>query len=89
MDEIDNSLAQKWFATGEPNLFDPKGYEDAGHAQVIRNRQLWILGTIGAGSAINAAVVTAIGNRDPKIGDVPAVLVYQASAEARYVSDSH
>ena len=61
-DQFYQSLSQQGFATSQPHLFDAQVDEDAGQAQVIRDRQLGILCTLVASPAINAAIVTPVSN---------------------------
>ena len=61
---LDQTLPQQRLATRKPNFRDAETGEDARHAQVVGNRHLRKLRPIAARAAIDALVVTAIGDGD-------------------------
>src|SRR4051812_3727014 len=88
--EIGKTLSQQRFATRQPNFLDSKRNEHTRHTQVVFDWQLGILRAVVAGSAIDAAVVAAIGDGDTQVGNAAAVLVEQARAfDARDVRYTH
>ena len=76
--QIHQATTKQGFPAGEPNLLDPLLNEQADHARVVRNRQFGGLHTIFAGATVDAAIVTAVGDGDAKIGDGAAEAVTQA-----------
>ena len=65
--EFDDALAQQRLAAGEADFGDAKSDEHARHAQVVVERQFGEGGAIGTSAAVHAAIVTAVGDRDPQI----------------------
>ncbi len=60
-----------------------QGDEDPDHPQVILHGQLGKLSTLGAGAAVDALVVAAVGDGDTQIGDGASELVFQSSSGQR------
>jgi hypothetical protein len=77
-DERREVAAEQRFAAGKPHLLDAERDEDADDAQVIGERQLAVLGAIGASAAVDTAVVAAVCDGDAQVGDGAAVAVGQA-----------
>ena len=72
---VDEALAQQRLAASETDLSDAEADEDARHAQVVGDGHLRKLRPVAARTAVDALVVTAIGDGDPEIADAAAVFV--------------
>src|SRR5437764_12365381 len=71
-------MAQERLTTGDAHLFDALRDEQPHHAQIIRHGQIGVNSSFIPGPAVDTLVVTAVGDRDPQIGDGAAVLVSEA-----------
>jgi uncharacterized protein YdbL (DUF1318 family) len=82
-DEVKEAVAQQGLATGKADLLNTKRDEDAQQAGVVGERELGVLCAVRAGAAVDTAVVAAVGDREPEVGDGAAVRVAQAKAIGR------
>src|SRR5207248_7472391 len=76
-------MAQERLTTGDAHLFDALRDEQPHHAQIIRHGQIGVNSSFIPGAAVDTLVVTAVGDRDPQIGDGAAVLVSEADCVPR------
>jgi hypothetical protein len=67
--EINDSIAQQRFSSGETDFLDPERRKYSSHAQVIGKGQLTVQRAFIPRAAIDTPVVAAIRDRDPQIGN--------------------
>ena len=84
LDQLDQAIAQQRLTPGNAHLLDPKPHEKLDQLEIVCNRQFGILRAQLSGSAIDAFVVTAVGDGDAQIMDHPAVAVHQSTGGGFY-----
>jgi hypothetical protein len=82
-DEVEQALAEGGFAAGEANFFNAQRNEDAQDAGVVGQGQLGEGCAVVARAAVNAAVVAAVGDGEPEVGQDAAVAVGEARCAVR------
>jgi hypothetical protein len=65
---VNNASAQQGLTAGETNLCDSHSHQNARHAQIIGKRQFPIKRAFISSPAINAFVITAVGDGNPQVG---------------------
>ena len=83
VDQGNDVLAQQRLASGQAYLLNPQADENPDQAQVILHSQLGKLGALGAGAAVHALVVAAVGDGDAQIGDGASEFVSKANRGLR------
>src|SRR5690348_1304659 len=76
-EQIGEALAEQRLSSGKADLLDAEADEDADQPEVVRDGKLRILRALVAGSAVDAAVVAAVSNRDAQVGNGAPVAVSQ------------
>ena len=75
--QLGQIAAQQRFAARQPNLVDAKRDEYTRHAQIILARQLGKERALIARAAVDATIIAAVGDRDPQVRDLAAMLIGQ------------
>ena len=82
-DEVEEAGAEEGLAAGETDFFDAERDEEADEAEVIGDGELGEEGTLVAGTAVDAAIVAAVGDGDAEVSDGAAVAVAQGLEDRR------
>ncbi len=61
------SLAQQRLAPGQAHFFDTQGHEDPDDPQIVFHGQFGKLSALGAGAAVDAFIIAAVGDGNTKI----------------------
>src|SRR5262249_36207230 len=76
--EIDQTVAQQRLTAGQAHFFDAQANKDADQPQIVGEGKLGVERAFIAGAAVDTAVIAAVGDADPQIGNVPPVFVAKA-----------
>src|SRR6516225_7953424 len=66
-DQVKQTAAQQWFATGEADLSDAERHKEADEAEVLGAGQFGVLRAHFAGTEIDAFVIAAVRDGDAEI----------------------